>query len=84
MQESPLSPLLLSTVLKVLTKARARKGNKRNIDRKEQIKLPLFPDDYIENSMESTKIEIKIPTTELSKVKCYRNQHSKANYISIY
>ena len=61
------SQLLLKIILEVL--ARARKRNKRHPDRKDVVKLYLFPYDmilYIENSKESIKNTVR--TNKFSKV----------------
>ena len=76
------SQLLLKIILEVL--ARARKRNKRHPDRKDVVKLYLFPYDmilYIENSKESIKNTVRI-INKFSKVLGYKVNLQKSPIVN--
>ena len=76
------SQLLLKIILEVL--ARARKRNKRHPDRKDVVKLYLFPYDmilYIENYKESIKNTVRI-INKFSKVLGYKVNLQKSPIVN--
>ena len=63
---------------------KSRKGNKRNMDKKEEIQLPLFTGDmiiYVENLKESTKKASR--TNKFSKVTRY-NVNAQKSMVILY